>query len=91
MNVTFARKIQQLRKSKGWTIFDLAREIGTTPGYISKIEARGEIPSPKTVVKLARALQVDTGKLLDLAKEEKIEEIKKNIIERYEKFEKEFK
>jgi len=84
MNMSFAQKIRELRNKRGWSVYDLARKIDTTAGYISKIEARGEIPSPKTIIKLAEVLQVDAQKLLDIAKTEKGEQVKQNIIKKYD-------
>lgn len=42
-----------------------------SPGYVSKIEARGEIPSPEMIIKLADALEADIGELFELAKSAK--------------------
>ena len=64
--------IKRLRRAKGWSIYQLAEKAGTTPGYISKIEARGEIPSPRLTKKLALALEIETQELAHLAKSRKI-------------------
>jgi len=88
--MTFAERIRALRKKKGWTVYDLAKEIPDgkgipkTPGYISKIEARGEIPSPEMIVKLAAALGVKPEELAEIAKAEKSAELVKNVNRKYD-------
>jgi transcriptional regulator with XRE-family HTH domain len=84
MDITFAQKIRELRKKKGLSVYDLATAIKATPGYISKIEARGEIPSPKTIITLAEALGIDAENLLEIAKAEKGEQVKQNIEKKYD-------
>jgi transcriptional regulator with XRE-family HTH domain len=84
MEMTFAQHIRTLRKKKKWSVYDLAKEINRTPGYISKIEARGEIPSPDMILKLAEVLGTDAGKLVEVAKKEKSEEISEAVKEKYD-------
>jgi len=84
MDMTFAHKIRELRNKRGWSVYDLAKEIDTTPGYISKIEARGEIPSPEMIVKLAEALGTIAEELAEIAKAEKSAEIVKNVTKKYD-------
>ena len=84
MEVTFAQKIRELRNAKDWSVYDLAGRIEKTPGYISKIEARGEIPSPEMIIKLASVLGADTEQLLDVAKKEKGEKLKRNVERKYD-------
>ena len=83
--MTFADKIREFRSKKGWSVYELAKGIDTTPGYISKIEARGEIPSPKTIAKLEEALGARAGELLEIAKAEKGEQAKQNVVKKYDK------
>ena len=83
--MSFAQRIRELRKAKGWSVYDLANAIEVkSPGYISKIEARGEIPSPKTIIKLAEALETDAENLLEIAKAEKSEQVKQNVVKKYD-------
>lgn len=60
--------IRKLRRTEGLTVHQLASEVGRTPGYISRVEARGEIPSAELICRLAEALGAAPGQLLDLAK-----------------------
>lgn len=90
MDVTFAGKIRELRKKKGMTVYDLAealrneKGVPMTAGYISKIEARGEIPSPDMIIQLADALGVDAEGLAKIAKEQKSAELTRNINQKYD-------
>ena len=63
------KKIKTLRKERELTQEQLARQIGVNYTYISKIE-KGRLPytpSQETLRLLARALNVDSFELLDLA------------------------
>ena len=48
-------KVLKARKKLGWTQLKLAQEADVTPQTILKIES-GEIPSLKTLIKVAKAL-----------------------------------
>jgi transcriptional regulator with XRE-family HTH domain len=83
--MTFAQRIKELRRGKGWSVYDLANRLGVqSPGYISKIEARGEIPSPDMVIKLAEVLGTDPEELIELAKQEKARELTENVQKKYD-------
>lgn len=84
MAVTFAQKIRELRNKKNWSVYDLADKIGKTPGYISKIEARGEIPSPEMIIQLAEQLGSKPEDLIEIAKAEKADEVSKAIQQKYD-------
>ena len=84
MEMTFAQHIRTLRKKKKWSVYDLAKAIERTPGYISKIEARGEIPSPDMILKLAHALGADVETLVEVAKKEKSEEVTEVVKQKYD-------
>ena len=61
--------IRNLRKERGLTQEELARQIGVNYTYISKIE-KGRLPytpSQETLRLLAQALDIDPFELLDLA------------------------
>lgn len=51
-------KIQQLRKAKGWSRSELARQARMDAGDISKIERGILVPYPGQVMKIAWALGV---------------------------------
>ena len=83
--MTFAQRIRELRRGKGWSVYDLAGKLGVqSPGYISKIEARGEIPSPDMVIRLAEVLGADVEELIELAKGEKAKELTENVEKKYD-------
>ncbi len=83
--MTFAERIRELRRQKEWSVYNLAHELGVqSPGYVSKIEARGEIPSPEMVLKLAEVLGAEPEELIELAKKQKASELTKNVHRKYD-------
>ena len=84
MDTRFAQKIRELRNAKGWSVYDLAKKIGKTPGYVSKIEARGEIPSPEMIIGLAEVLGAKPEDLIELAKKEKTKEVSRAVQRKYD-------
>ena len=84
MDITFAQKIRELRNKKGWSVYDLAAELNKTAGYISKIEARGEIPSPEMISRLADTLKVDAKQLFELAKKDKQQQLTDIVNKKYD-------
>lgn len=84
MDMTFAHTIREFRNKKGWSVYDLAEKIGKTPGYISKIEARGEIPSPQIIIKLAELLGAKPEDLIQIAKSEKAKEVSQAVQQKYD-------
>jgi len=83
--MNFAQRIKKLRRAKGWSVYDLANAIRVkSPGYISKIEARGEIPSPEMISKLADALEADAKELFELAKKDKHQQLTHSINKKYD-------
>ena len=80
----FAMKIKEARIKKKWSVYDLAEVIGLkSPGYISRIEGRGEIPGPDKILKLADALSLDAEELFSIAGREKGEEAKRVAQKKY--------
>lgn len=91
MDMTFAHKIRELRKKKGWSVYDLASKLPNekkgkpmTAGYVSKIEARGEIPSPQMIIRLAELLGAKPEDLIEIAKAEKAKEVSQAVQQRYD-------
>lgn len=76
---TFGAKVRELRDARGLSVRDLATEIGKSPGYITQIEVRGEIPSAELICRLAAALDGSPEELLGLAKSSQIERISGEI------------
>ena len=59
----FGKRIRELRNKKKWSQEKLAEESGLHTTYISGIECGKRNVGMEIVLKLARALKVDVGKL----------------------------
>jgi transcriptional regulator with XRE-family HTH domain len=65
--------LRAVRRQRGLTLEQLAEQSGLTKSYLSKIERRQSTPSIAVALRVARALDVDVGRLFsDEAAEEKI-------------------
>jgi transcriptional regulator with XRE-family HTH domain len=65
--------LRAVRRQRGLTLEALAGQTGLTKSYLSKIERGQSTPSIAVALKVARALDVDVGRLFsDEAAEEKI-------------------
>ncbi|ORB86652.1 DNA-binding protein [Mycobacterium kansasii] len=65
--------LRAVRRQRGLTLEQLAEQTGLTKSYLSKIERGQSTPSIAVALKVARALDVDVGRLFsDEAAEEKI-------------------
>lgn len=65
--------LRAVRKQRGLTLEALAERTGLTKSYLSKIERRCSTPSIAVALKVAKALDVDVGRLFsDDAAQEKI-------------------
>lgn len=65
--------LRAVRKQRGLTLEQLADQTGLTKSYLSKIERGQSTPSIAVALKVARALDVDVGRLFsDAAAEEQI-------------------
>lgn len=60
----FAERLRQLRRSRGMTQRDLARESHLTESYISRLENGAIAPGIDLVARIARALGSPIGELL---------------------------
>ena len=58
-------KIKELREARGLTQGKLAEKAGLSLGYIARLEIGRHDPSVSTLVKLAKALKVKVGELLE--------------------------
>jgi transcriptional regulator with XRE-family HTH domain len=58
-------KIKQLRKAKGLTQEALADKADLSLGYIARLEIGRHDPSLSTLIKIAKALRVKVGELLE--------------------------
>lgn len=57
-------KIKDLRQARGWTQADLARRLGVTRNGVNSWEQGLSMPSPASLVDLARLFSVSTDYLL---------------------------
>jgi len=74
-----AKHIHSLRQKKGITVRALAQIVGKTPGYLSRVETRDEVPAPELICVIADALGGVPETLLDLAKHDLIRRTKQQI------------
>jgi transcriptional regulator with XRE-family HTH domain len=58
------KKIRELRSLKGMTLDVLAEKTGFTKGYLSRVENSEKAPPVSTLIKIAKALQVDLSEIL---------------------------
>ncbi|OBB93494.1 helix-turn-helix domain-containing protein [Mycobacterium sp. 852002-40037_SCH5390672] len=65
--------LRAVRKQRGLTLEALAQQTGLTKSYLSKIERRCSTPSIAVALRVAKALDVDVGRLFsEEAAQEKI-------------------
>lgn len=64
---TFGIRLRELRRARGLSQRDLAREVGLDFTYLSKLENAADTPSDAAVARLAAALDADADELLALA------------------------
>lgn len=67
-------KIRKLREAKGWSMAELAEEVGLTYKYVHKLEVGDRSPSRVTVAKLAVVLGVEPQDLLFDAEDDFVRE-----------------
>jgi transcriptional regulator with XRE-family HTH domain len=77
-----SQRLRELRQRHGYSVRKLADLLDRTPGYVSRIEGRGEIPSPELLCRIAEVYRVDPKELLELAKRSQLEQTEKNIDEK---------
>jgi HTH-type transcriptional regulator, competence development regulator len=81
----FGKRLQELRKAKGYTLRDLAAKAGVGFTYISKAEnsklAFADYPGEALILRLAESLDADADELLILAKKVP-PQIKRRVLER---------
>ena len=82
MRQTFKEILRKRLDELSWTYEDLARRIGVTGVYVSKILKGRQIPTDEVVARLARGLDLDLERLIILAHYEKAPDEVKPIYER---------
>jgi HTH-type transcriptional regulator/antitoxin HipB len=58
---TLGHQLRQARKAKGWSQGDLARQAGTDPRQISRIETAAHEPKLSLLLAVVAALELDLG------------------------------
>ncbi len=64
-SVAFGSRLRQLRAERGISQDDLARETDVHPTAIGRLERGSREPRLTTILRIARGLDVEPGKLLD--------------------------
>lgn len=62
---TFATRVTEARKARGWSQDALAAETGLTQSYISAVEQRMTNPSFQVMIQIARGLGVKLSSLIE--------------------------
>lgn len=57
-------RIEELRKERGWSMYDLARRVGTSAPQISKLEKEQRRLTKQWIDRIARAFGVHPGELI---------------------------
>ncbi|WP_181399093.1 helix-turn-helix domain-containing protein [Apilactobacillus micheneri] len=66
--LNFGPKLKNIRNSKGFTVRQVALQSNLSASYWSQIEnKKREIPTAKTLEKMARGLHVDNNKIFEIA------------------------
>lgn len=78
----FGERIRDVRNKQQLTVRVFAERVGLSPGYISRIEGRGEIPTPEVICRMSSVLGVMAEELLELAKAEMVERTTQEITQK---------
>ncbi|WP_337090212.1 helix-turn-helix transcriptional regulator [Leuconostoc pseudomesenteroides] len=64
----FGASIKRIREEKGYTVRQVALWADVSPAYLSRVEnAHREIPTPKTLYKIAKGLRISNAEILEYA------------------------
>lgn len=75
-------RLKSAREDVGLTLRDAASKLDKSPGYLSRIEGRGEIPTAELLCEMAGLYGVDAEELLQLAKKALLEQTRTDIEEK---------
>ncbi len=62
----FGQQLKKIREKKGITAAELARLTFIDKPHITRLEKGGTNPTLTTLIKLAEALEIEAGELLDV-------------------------
>ena len=82
--MALAKLVRENRKKKKWSVQQLADKIDKSTTYISRIEVKGEIPSPDVIIKLAEVCGIKTEDLIEAAKADKSDQLKQGVDRKYD-------
>lgn len=80
----FGKRLRELRRDRELTVREFAKEIDKSPGYVSRIEARGEIPSPELICQIADFYAVTPEELLELARVGHLHRVEQDLEEKHQ-------
>lgn len=60
-----AKNIRRYRERHGWTQAELARRLAVSQAHVANLELGSKVPSLAMLDRLARALRVKPGRLLE--------------------------
>jgi quercetin dioxygenase-like cupin family protein len=60
----FSKRVMKLRKERSLTLAHLANETGLSPTYLAQVEKGEVIPPVSVILQISRALEIDSGLLL---------------------------
>src|SRR5581483_11699425 len=66
-HLTLGEYVRRLRRQKRWDLQTLAHASGLSISHLSRIENDNAMPNPDSVVKLAKAMDGDLNRMLELA------------------------
>ncbi|USS93798.1 helix-turn-helix domain-containing protein [Fructilactobacillus ixorae] len=65
---SFGQKLRDIRKSKGFSIRQVAMQAGTSNPYLSQVEnGKRSIPKPSTLRKIAKGLRIPESEIFKMA------------------------
>ncbi len=88
MDNSVGRIFRKARKSKEWTVAQLLEALALLDlhiGYshIINIETSYEVPSPETLVKIAKVLDLDPEVIIEVGKRSKLKEYRTKLDQKY--------
>ncbi|OHA17352.1 MAG: hypothetical protein A3C79_03490 [Candidatus Taylorbacteria bacterium RIFCSPHIGHO2_02_FULL_45_28] len=79
MSKLFGEQLKNERLKKGFTAEEVAKACGIARSYITLIETGRRLPGKKHIVKIASALQLKTGIVLNWYLEDVGQKIRKEV------------
>jgi transcriptional regulator with XRE-family HTH domain len=78
-----AERVKAKRLQLKIGVREFAELVGVSAGYVSRVEVRGEIPSPELICKIGALLGVEPDELLDLAKDDILARTTEDLSQRH--------